>query len=241
MRAGVATMFLAVMLLGGCERSAAPAAPAPPTATGTRGPRQTLLELRELRRTRHYDRMKTLIVAPRAPGVIQTLLAIDDFLAANERLCNWVRDQVGIGLAQSIDQSYLGDDLGFYLCNSMNVFASDVELLDESAHGEDAVVSFIVSGRSPAEEAQLHRSAGAWCYDPGRAVPAGFAAAFRDMTAGLRELVAELETGQISVADVRDERELLMDKVQAKLRRGVRLLSEARAESAGATTTPARQ
>ena len=217
------------MLAAGCEQTAPPPTVAAPAVAG---PCATLRELMDLRSRRLYDRMNALLVPDRAPGVVQTLLAVDDFLAANDHLCNWVRDHIGIGLAQSIDQAYLGDDLGFYLCNSMNIFARGVELLDEAVTGDSAVVSFTVDGRTPAEEAHLKQIDGRWRYDPGRAVPEGFADAFRDMARGLDELRSELDRGQLNVDRLRDEREELMDRVEGKLRRGVRLLSQARTQSA---------
>jgi hypothetical protein len=224
------TLLASLALSGGCERSVPRPTVAAPIAAG---PQETLRELKNLRSRHLYDRMNALIVPAQGHAVVQTLLAVDDFLAANNRLCDWVRDRIGIGLAQSIDQSYLSDDLGFYLCNSMNIFASEVKLLDEAIQGDTAVVSFVAAGRSPAEEARLKRIDGRWRYDPGRVVPDGFAAAFRDMARGLDELSRDLESGQIDVALLRDEREQLMNRVEAKLRRGVRLLSQARAETAG--------
>jgi hypothetical protein len=178
--------------------------------------------------------MTALIVPEHAHAMVETLLAVDEFLAANERLCNWVRDEIGIGMAQSIDQSYLGDDLGFYLQNSMSFLAPGAEFLDEAVAGTQATVVFSVDGRLPAEQARLRLSGDTWRYDPQGGLSDGHIAAFHDMADGLDRLLIELQTNPSTAAEVRSSRERLMDEVESKLRRGVRMLSRARTESATA-------
>lgn len=227
----IAMLALTLSSTATCSRSGSELANGAHAATP--GPRDALQELIKLRELHQYDRMQALIVPQHANAAVETLMAVDEFLAANQRLCAWLRDNVGIGLAQSIDQSYLGDDLGFYLCNSMNLFARDVEFLDDTISGDQAHIAFIAGGRMPAEHVLLRRIAGKWVYDPGRPLPGGFADAFRDMARGLDNLVTDLESGRIPLQEVRDNRDWLMDKVEARLRRGVRLLSKARDEAVG--------
>ena len=218
-RSALLTVFLTGAVVAGCSRSMPE--PPPPSRPPAVSPRQTILRVMELRRERKYTELRELVVPESGPEVMTTLMAVDEFLDANRRLCTWVRDNVGIGLSQTIDQSYIGDMLG--------IFARYVELLDESITGGQADISFTVDGRLPARRALLRKVDGVWRYDPESGYPEQLPAAFREMARGLDQVLSELENGRITVAELRDDASRLMERVQHNLRRGVRLLSEARA------------
>ena len=215
----------AAIVCAGCSR--------PPPAGSARtqsdaGPEHTLRKLRELRAARDYRALPALIVPECGHDVVGMLLAVDDFLAANQRLGNWVRDNIGAGMAYSLDVAenlaqYAGDDLG--------IFNRHVELLDVTAGGDEAQVSYLIESRSSARIARLRRIDRVWRLDPGRRDYARLTAAFRDMARGLEQALAEFESGPLTLQELRDDPERLMDTVEARLRRGVRMLSKAHATS----------
>ncbi len=165
--------------------------------------------------------MPPLIVPGSGVPVIKTLVALDDFLDANRRLCDWLRDHVGVGVAETIDQSYFGNNLG--------IFSPHVELLDVGVADDTAAVSFTADGRLPAKTARLRRIEDVWCYDPESGYSESLPAAFRDMARGLDLVRGELERGVIPADELRNDPECLAAKVKSALRRGVGLLSQARA------------
>jgi hypothetical protein len=207
------------LLVGGCDRGAVPSSAATPQAANA--PRHTLQRLIELRGERRYADMPPLILPGSGGPVVNTLVALDEFLDANHQLCDWLRDHVGVGVADTIDQSYLTANLG--------IFSPHIELLDVGIAGDGASVSFIVDGRLPAKAARLRQIDGTYRYDPEGGYSDYLPAAFRDMATGLDDVRRELERGAISADELRDDPERLMEKVRASLRRGVALLSQARA------------
>jgi len=225
--AGAAT--LAFLL--GCSRPSPP--PAAQTASG--GPRATLEQVCALREEQRYSVLAALVVAQRGDDVVRFVRAVDEFLAANRRLCYWLSEHAGLGLAQTIDQAYVADDLGVYAGEDLGVLSRHVELLDEAVAADRATVTYTVQQRLPAGCARLRNVAGAWRYDPGENCPPELPAALLDMARGLDNLRAELENGALPLNPLRDDPELLMEKVKARLRRGVNLLSKAQAAQAGRT------
>lgn len=218
--------------LAGCSPPATPPATAPAAEVET--PKQVLQRLIALRSARDYRRLPDLTAAGSGPAIVETLLAVDDFLAANGRLCDWVRDHIGLGLSQTVDQSYLGDDLGTYLGPGLGIFSREAELLDETISGGTARVTYLVAHRLPVREVRLQRSAGGWRLDPGGVPSPLLAEAFHDMARGLDRVLAELRSGSLPADAVRDDPQRLIEKVRARLRRGVALLSKARAAEAAA-------
>lgn len=186
----------------------------------------------ELRAGHKYREMAALIVPERASEVESFLMALDDFRAANGRLGNWLEAHAAVGLAQTIDQSYVADDLSIYANEDLSIFSRQVELLDAHVAGDEAIVSFTLRGRVPAKRAHLRKVDGTWRYDPGPGYSEHLPAAFHDLARGLDQMRAELESGRVSEADLRGSPDAFLEKVQARLRRGVNLLSKAQAAAA---------
>jgi hypothetical protein len=204
--------------------------PPPATArTAAVGPRATLQQLCALRAQQRYEELPALVVPQRGEDVVRFVRAVDEFLTANRRLCDWLSEHAGLGLAQTIDQSYVADDLGAYAGEDLGVLSRHVELLDEAVVADRATVTYTVQRRLPAGRARLRNVSGAWRYDPGAACPAELPAAMLDMAHGLDTLRAELENGALPLDPLRDDPEMLIEKVKARLRRGVNLLSKAQA------------
>ena len=207
----------ALLIVGSCSRSPVPPARPVPAVVG---PRATVERLTALRGERRYAQLRELVIPESTHEVVVTLMAVDEFLDANRRLCDWIRDNVGIGLSQSIDQSHIAEVLG--------IFSRYVELLDESVTGGEASISFIVDGRLPTQRALLRKTHGVWRYDPEGGYSEHLPEAFREMARGLDQVLADLESGRISSSELRTTPEMLGERVKVKLRRGVRLLSKAR-------------
>ncbi|MCK4341041.1 MAG: hypothetical protein KAY37_04880 [Phycisphaerae bacterium] len=212
-------LLLGIAFLAGCSRT--PAEP-PRPSTPEIGPRETIQRIMELRGMRKYSELRGLVVPEGGHEVVTTLMAVDDFLDANRGLCNWLRDNVGMGLAQTIDQAYIGDVLG--------IFSRYVELLDESVTDSRARVSFTVDGKLPVMYAQLRIVDGIWRYDPESGYSEYLPAAFHEMARGLESVLADLESGRVSREDLLANPEGLLEKVAARLRQGVNLLSKAQME-----------
>ena len=195
-----------------CARAGSPGKSQSPPLS----PRQTVARLIELRDAGAYQQMTPLIVPERATDVVVTLVAVQDFLSANEQLCGVVRRHAGIGLAQAIDQSQRAYHL--------DIFSKYVELLDEAIAGDAATVSFTVDGRLPARRTQLRRLAGTWRYDPGPGAYQQLADAFQKMARGLRQAMQEIETGRLTAQEMRDHPDRVIEEVRVRLLPGVSAL-----------------
>jgi len=202
--------------LGGCSR-------APSQSQGGAGltgsggtPSETLNRLLAAREQRAYRDIKSLIVPEHAEEVISYLMAVDDFLFANRELCDYVRNEVGLGLAQNIDQSYFA--------GMIDVFSPYVKILDEIIEGDMATVSFQVNDKLPVKRARLRRVGGVWLYEPGPGYTPQLPQAFLRMAHGLRQTLQEIKCGRLSPRALRDDPELLAREVQVRLQSGVDLL-----------------
>ena len=230
-RRAPACLVAAGAILFICTGCSAP--PPPQSQPAPLGPRATLVQLIELRTGHKYREMSPLIVPGQAAQVVDFFLSLDDFLAANGRLGDWLSDHGAVGLAQTIDQSYVADDLATYAGEDLGIFSRRVELLDALVAGDQATVSFTVANRVPAHHARLRRIDAIWRYDAGQGYSPDLPAAFHDLARALDELRGELEHGRISEAELHGSPDVFLEKVQARLRRGVALLSKAQAAAAG--------
>ncbi len=216
-RSAPAIALATLLLLPACSRAPAPA----PTSAPADTPRQALRELLRLHQARQYEPLRARIIPDRAPGVVATLMAVDEFLDANRALCACIRSKVGPGLAETIDQAYVGDVVG--------PFAPHVELLDETVTGATADVAFTIARRLPPDHALLRRQDHAWLYDPGPGYTDKLPAAFRQLADGLRAVTADLESGRLPTQGLFEHAEPLVERVRSALRPGTKTLSEARA------------
>ena len=223
--------LVATVLSAGCTRAPTPAAAQ--ARTPTISPRDTLARLTELRVAQKYRDLTPLVVPGRGEDVVKFLMAVDDFLTANRRLCDWLRDHVGLGLSQIIDQSYVADDLAIYAGEDLGLFSRQVELLDVAVETDQATVAFTIAERLPAGHVRLRKIDGVWRYDPGPRFSDDLPAAFHELARGLESVLADLEYGRLSADALTGSPEILMEKVKARLRRGVNLLSKAQAAEAG--------
>lgn len=200
-----------------CDRS--PSMPDKPTTAGANTPSTPSDVIREILKTRksaQYSALRELVLPDRAEPITRTLLAVDDFLAANQKLCDQIRERVGPGVSARVDQSHLADHL--------DVFSRYVDLIGEVVDGDSAIVRFTIDGKLPAKSAQLLRIDGRWRYDPGPGYSAGLVAAFEKMTEGLRQLADELRSGALNVDPFRENPDRLLEEVRLRLLPGVKML-----------------
>ena len=183
---------------------------------GAPTPLETIARLTELRKEGRYDAMRPYIVPERAGDVVVTLVAVQDFLNANEQLCALVRQKIGPGLAATIDQGHHAYRLG--------IFSRSVELLDGVIDGNSAVVTFTVDGQLPARTAELRVVGGQWCYDPGPGDATRLAKAFTMMADGLRKVAGELKSDRVDIEKMRTDPESLAKLVAAHLKAGVQMI-----------------
>ena len=205
-----------VLWCAGCERSAEQHSDARGAAAPATSPRATIEQLIAARESGLYQAMSELIMPGRVHEVVRTLMAVDEFLHANRALCNHVRDEITLGLSQSIDQSHWGDHL--------DVFSRYVELIDQQITGDTATVSFTVDGRLPVQHARLLPVEGVWRYDPGPGYDPQLPAAFRRMARGLRQVLDDLKSGRLSSDVIRSNPERLIEEVRVRLLPGVKML-----------------
>lgn len=198
-------------LLPGCDREAASKAAAAPLS-----PREVLSQLIHARTTRNYAAMTPLIAPGRAREVVEVLLAMDEFLAADARLRELLRDQFSPALADAVSQAHVA--------SSLDIFSTSVELLDTRISGDGATVAFTIAGRLPPERATLRRIEGAWRYDPGAGYSAQLPEAFRRMARGLRQMREDLENGRLDVPALRQDVQSVIAEVRTRLLPGIKLL-----------------
>lgn len=212
-RAILLTGLLVALASGSsCERSKA--APG-----GELTPRETIEQLWKLRARREYTQMEPYILPPHARTVSDLLAACDSFLLAEQQLREYVRDNIGYGVSQTVDLSAMAYNL--------EVFSRAVELLDEAIDGERAIVSFTINRQIPTKTAQLVLRGGAWRYDPGTTLNADLPRVFRMLADGVRKTLQELRDGVLSADAVRASPAQLARRLQSNLTPALRLLGDA--------------
>ncbi len=205
--------MLALLALPACERR-----PAPTSAPAT-SPVAVIENLIAARRAGAYQQIRELTSPERAEQVLRTLLAVDAFLSTNQQLCDLVRTQVALGVADTIDHSRLAYHL--------DIFSRHVRVLDATAEGSYATVAYLVDGELPVRHAPLRLVNGAWRYDPGPGPYEALAQAFERMDHGLRQVLDALREGRLSAEQMRDDPQKLVEEVRIRLLPGIKLLPPA--------------
>ncbi len=221
--AGAVIALAASIGCAGCARSSSQSQDSGKAGDPAQTPRETLVRLIAAREAHAYRDIRALIRPQHAEQVVTYLMAVDDFLLANRELCQYVRDQVGLGLAQNIDQSHMAANL--------EVFSPYVELLDEVVDGDVATVSFVVDSNLPVKRAELRRVGDTWRYDPGPGYAPELPKAFHRMARGLRQALQEIKSGRLSPETLRNDPDRLVQEVEVRLLPGVKMLSRPNAAS----------
>ncbi|MBK8913830.1 MAG: hypothetical protein IPM64_04365 [Phycisphaerales bacterium] len=168
------------------------------------------------RGSRNYAAFDVLVLPGRASEIVEVLLAMDEFIAADAQLAGYLRDEYSPALAAAVSQSQLA--------SALDVFSRGVELLEEHIEGDGAVVSFTIEGTLPAERASLRRVDGAWRYDPGPGYSPDLARAFSRMARGLRSLHDDLQSGRFARPAPAVAADRIIEEIRARLLPGLRML-----------------
>ncbi len=200
--------LLAGLFAGVCARA--------PQADAGRTPLDAFRALVAARASGGYRAVEQHILAERAEPVIETLSAVDEFLAANARLCDHLRRESTPGVADALDLSRLAD--------SLEAFSRCVEPISASVRGAEASVSFQVGGNLPLKHAQFRLVDGSWRYDPGEGYDERLPAAFRRMTRGLEIALDDFTSGRIPRQTLRDDPQRVLAEVRLRLLPGIQML-----------------
>lgn len=177
------------------------------------------------RLARDYNALESLVASDQALHVSAFVERVDRFIDANRRLRDVTRERVAVGIAERVDQTYIVAALG--------LFGPDVEVLDERITGDDAIVTYTAAGRLPPESVTLRRASAGWQIDPGPGFSPLMSEAFAAMADGLTRLAARIDSGELAAADLLKNPEQLPREVESAMRRGLELLSSARAKATG--------
>lgn len=187
-------------------------------------PSTILTRIAEAWETRNLQQIADHATPDSRDELLETLLAIDAFLVANDALCDWVRVEIGQGAAASIDQRHLA--------SAMGPFADGVSLtlLETYIDADVAQVSYTVDGKLPARRAAFRRIDQQWRYDPygldaeDRETIPRLAPALSRMANGLNDLRILLERNPDEAATLRRQPEQLLERTRHALQPGVELL-----------------
>lgn len=225
-------MMVAGMLcatVAGCRESAPPArsrastaarsATAPPPVTVD----ETIAVMRRLHAERDYDKLSGYIAADARAAFIDTIMAMDEFLIANETL------QTVIG--ETLDERLLPQwDLSGW-AQAMGLFAPNVEIITTQDDGKSAAVRYQIADRVPLEDVKLNWVNDRWVYDPGDALPA-LAPAIREVSEALTAIARKHRRRPLSRDDLDTEFRL---RVVPRLNR---VLGAATTQPAGGESAP---
>jgi hypothetical protein len=174
----------------GCRESPSPSRPQSATGAprGAVAPppvdvEPTINLMRKLHAERDYDRLATFVAPAGRAAFLDTLMAMDQFTAANTAL------QASLGA--TIDEALLPEwDLSPW-ADAMGLFAPQVKIIASDDDGRTASVRFQVADHVPLESAELAWINDRWTYDPGPALPA-LAPAIRELASTLNALAREV-------------------------------------------------
>lgn len=198
-----------LLALAGCGGAPQPSAASSPAPLERLTPKQVVDRLIALHAARDYAGIERWVLPERRASLIESLQALHDFLATNEALCQHARDRLPLGTAETIDLTRLA--------RNMDIFSPYVSVLAESIEGDTARVTFQVDGGFPLRHATLRRRDDRWRYDPGAGFDESLPRAFREMAAGLRQVLDDLKAGRIAEADVRRDVSVLVAAIEQRL------------------------
>lgn len=181
--------FIACAALG-CRESPAPSRPHS-TAGARRGAdarppvdvEPTIHLMRQLHAERDYDRLATFVAPAGRAAFLDTLVAMDQFIAANAALQTSLRATMDEALLPEWDLSPWADAMG--------LFAPRVSIIASEDDGRTASVRYQVADHVPLESASMEWTNNRWTYDPGAALPA-LAPAIRELASTLNAMAREV-------------------------------------------------
>ena len=151
-------------------------------ATQAGDPAQVVSVWRKWRDQRRYRLLEACIEPAHRAAFIDTMLAVDLVLTADQEARQAIAEVLGEHRTESWDLSALGNNLG--------IFSNEINIISVERDGDRATLTFQVGDRLPLETAQLRAGPKGWLYAPGPG-PIELAPRFRSLAMALSE-VAEL-------------------------------------------------
>ncbi|UCG32890.1 MAG: hypothetical protein JSU68_14650 [Phycisphaerales bacterium] len=184
----------------------------------------TLLELsaaitqwRQWRDRKQYRLLRPHIDPANRAVFLDTLVAADLVLAANQEACGAIEDVLGAHRTELWDLSSLGGDLG--------LFSSDFHIIQVERKGAQATVTFQVGERLPLEAAYLRLGPQGWIYFPGPG-PYELPSLLRELAVTLSETAERVRQDRPDVADINQEYRLRVFPRLLALQRAGRPLND---------------
>lgn len=151
---------------------------------------------RKWRQEKRYRLLETCIKPVQSAAFIDTLIAVDLVLAANEEVRQAIAEVLGEHRTELWDLSALGDNLG--------IFSSGINIISVERKQDQATVTFQVGDRLPLETAQLRAGPRGWLYAPGPG-PTGWPARLRRLATGLTEVAEVIRRDRPDVTRINQE------------------------------------
>lgn len=149
--------------------------------------------MRKLHADRDYESLGEYVTVASRSAFVDTLMAMDDFLAANASLQSAVHESMDARLAPLWDLSPWADAMG--------LFAPHVKVITADDDGKTALIRYQIADRVPLEDVKLHWVNDRWMYDPGEALP-GLAPAIRELSMTLNSLAQKVRRRPMSRDDL---------------------------------------
>jgi hypothetical protein len=150
-----------ILLAGAACR---PDQPTATTASSPADPVATLQAIRQWHRARQYRLIEQYVVPDRRAHLVDTLVAVDQVLAADRRLRDVLGSQFGPEAALWLDLSFLEFRLG--------PFSRQVTVVQSRSHDRGATVTIQIADRVPlVDVAFVQNDAGRWQYQPDEPIP----------------------------------------------------------------------
>lgn len=198
-RCCIACALIAASANVACRQTSAPGRPhareksrAVP-ATPPVSPEETVGLMRKLHADRDYESLGEYVTVASRSAFVDTLMAMDDFLAANASLQSAVHESMDARLAPLWDLSPWADAMG--------LFAPQVKVITADDDGKTALIRYQIADRVPLEDVKLHWVNDRWMYDPGEALP-GLAPAIRELSMTLNSLAQKVRRRPMSRDDL---------------------------------------
>jgi len=192
------------LIVGACEPDPPPASRRSPQAVPPKdadghdavSPLDTVRRVHDYRVGGNLAQIEAHLLPEQRPFVLELLLAVDQFLAADQALRASATRNIGPASAMAFDRSDVADMLG--------VFSHHLSALDETIDGDRAVVTIQVADRVPLQSVNLVRRADVWLIETDPPIP-GAAREIRAMAAVLTEAAQSLAQKPITAAELQAE------------------------------------
>ncbi len=209
--------------IGEAERGADGRQAAPPATDRPRTPMETAASMRRWYRQRRYRLLEQYINPAGAAAVINTLMAMDKLLTADNELGAAVECRLGPGEAARWSVAWLADGI--------DIFSGSVRLICEDVKHDEAAVTFQVGDRIPLERAVFKNRDGRWVLQVDEPIP-GLPGALDDFADAVGRVARRVREQPMTAEQIDSEWSVRLRPLEKRLR-GI-LEAYARSRTAGA-------